>query len=70
MIDEAIITALYEMKPVYLEIPVNINGQKIPIPSPISFTSSKRVRKTCAAKKSKDNFNLKLIYSSYNFKDK
>lgn len=46
MIDEAIITALYEKKPVYLEIPVNINGQKIPIPSPISFTSSKRVRKT------------------------
>ena len=58
MIDEAIITALYEKKPVYLEIPVNINGQKIPTPSPISFASSKRVRKTRAVKKSKENFSL------------
>ena len=46
MIDEAIITALYEKKPVYLEIPVNIGGQKIPVPSPISFASLKRVSKT------------------------
>ena len=37
MIDEAILTALREKKPVYLEIPVNLNSQKIPIPSPLSF---------------------------------
>lgn len=48
MIDEAIITALQERKPVYLEIPVNINGQRIPVPSPISFTSFKKVSKTYA----------------------
>ena len=28
MIDEAILTALREKKPVYLEIPVNLNSQK------------------------------------------
>ena len=48
MIDEAIITALQERKPVYLEIPVNINGQRIPVPSPISFNSFKKVIKAYA----------------------
>ena len=37
MIDEAILTALREKKPVYLEIPVNLNSQKIATPSPLSF---------------------------------
>jgi TPP-dependent 2-oxoacid decarboxylase len=43
MIDEAILTALTERKPVYLEIPVNINSQRIPTPSPLSFAPPKKV---------------------------
>lgn len=43
MIDDAILTALREKKPVYLEIPVNMNSQKIPIPSPLSFTPPRKV---------------------------
>jgi TPP-dependent 2-oxoacid decarboxylase len=43
MIDEAILTALIEKKPVYLEIPVNLNGVKIPVPSPLSFVPPAKV---------------------------
>lgn len=43
MIDSAIITALVEKKPVYLEIPVNLNNQMIPKPSPLSFTAYKKL---------------------------
>ena len=45
MIDEAILTALTERKPVYLEIPVNVNGLRIPIPSPLSFAAHKKVER-------------------------
>lgn len=44
MIDEAILTALTERKPVYLEIPVNVNGLRIPTPSPLSFSPPKKVK--------------------------
>ena len=50
MIDEAILTALIEKKPVYLEVPVNLNAQRIPIPSALSFVPPKKVRQytTCS----------------------
>ncbi|RYG63593.1 hypothetical protein EON64_15620 [archaeon] len=39
MIDEAIYTALKEMKPVYLEIPVNLATFKVPVPADWSLPS-------------------------------
>jgi pyruvate decarboxylase len=44
MIDQAILTALTEKKPVYLEIPVNMNAMHIPNPSALSFILPHEVR--------------------------